>query len=210
MLSSRSKDGKKIVDRGNPVLSQAAVQLLKTQDSGYLRTMIQKTRRALERLEQEFVLKEGEAAGPEVLGQGREQGEGQHFVFVDDKDEQQRYVPRRVSNSRSRHGGSSLDTLMEDGGEENKMDESTPTTTTQRSRRAIEKEEAAIKEEKLRRKQRRKEQDARRSKLAALKVREKDLIDAENELELQRAKMSNTVGGTTKAGVKWKVRERKK
>lgn len=63
---------------------------------------------------------------------------------------------------------------------------------------------------KLLRKQCRKEQDARRSKLAALKAREKDLIEAENELDLQRAKMSNSVGGTTKGGAKWRVRERKK
>lgn len=33
---------------------------------------------------------------------------------------------------------------------------------------------------------------------------------AERELELQRAKLSNSIGGVTKAGFKWKVRERKK
>jgi U3 small nucleolar RNA-associated protein 11 len=33
---------------------------------------------------------------------------------------------------------------------------------------------------------------------------------AEEELEKQRAKMSNTVGGTNKDGVKFKIRERKK
>ena len=84
MLSSKSKDGKKIVDRGNPVLSQDAVKLLKTQDSGYLRTMIQKTRKALERLEQEFVLWEGK--GPEVLGQEVGERGGEHVVFADSRE----------------------------------------------------------------------------------------------------------------------------
>lgn len=195
------------MDRGNPVLSPDAVKLLKTQDSGYLRTMIQKTRRALERLEQEFVLREGE--GAEVLGQedGRE---GQHMIFASTTEEQRQYLPGKGLGSWLGQGGPIGEDLTreEDGDEE--MVDSMPVAKTQRPRRVAEREEAALKEEKLLRKRHRKEQDARRSKLAALKAREKDLMDAENELELQRAKMSNSVGGTTKAGVKWKVRERKK
>jgi len=207
MLSSKSKDGKKIMDRGNPMLSQDAVKLLKTQDSGYLRTMIQKTRRALERLEQEFVLREGE--GAEVLGQedGRE---GQHMVFAGNREEQRLYVPGKGLGSWLGQGGRIGEDLFREEDEDEEMDDSTPVSKTQRPRRVVEREEAALKEEKLLRKRHGKEQDARRSKLAALKAREKDLMDAENELELQRAKMSNSVGGTTKAGVKWKVRERKK
>lgn len=209
MLSSRSKDGKKIVDRGNPVLSQDAVKLLKTQDSGYLRTMIQKTRRALERLEQEFVLREGDEA--EVLGQKDGQGEGQHIVFADNREEQKQYTPGQGVDARSRREEPGQNSLVEGEVEDENADASElpSVPSNQRSRRMMEKEAAALKDEKLLRKQHRKEQDARRSKLAALKAREKDLVDAENELELQRAKMSNTVGGTTKAGVKWKVRERK-
>ncbi|KAK4694857.1 U3 small nucleolar RNA-associated protein 11, partial [Lecanoromycetidae sp. Uapishka_2] len=216
MLSSRSRDGKKIVDRGNPVLSQDAVKLLKTQDSGYLRTMIQRTRRAVEKLEQEFVIKEGE--GVKILGQEVGKGEGQHVIFVGSREEQSRLTPGKGLDLRSRWDDSGRDTTMgkenEDEDEDEEKDEvqdsATHIQTIQRSKRAIAKEEAALKKEKLLRKQHRKEQDARRSKLAALQAREKDLMDAENELELQRAKMSNTVGGATKAGVKWKVRERKK
>jgi len=207
MLSSKSKDGKKDVDRGNPVLSQDAVKLLKTQDSGYLRTMTQKTRRALERLEQEFVLREGE--GAEVLGQETGQTEGQHVVFSGSREEQMQYVPGKGLASWSRHGEPSR-VLMGEEDENDELEESMPASATQRSRRTIEREEAALKEAKLLQEQHRKEQNARRSKLAALKAREKDLMDAENELELQRAKMSNDVGGFTKVGVKWKVRERKK
>lgn len=55
-----------------------------------------------------------------------------------------------------------------------------------------------------------KEQTSQRKRLAALKVREKDMMDAEHRLELQRARMGNSVGGVNKAGTKWKVRERKR
>ena len=199
MLSSRSKDGKKLVDRGNPVLSHDAVKLLKTQDSGYLRTILQKTRRAIERLEEEFVLREGE--GPDVLGLNEKKGLGQHIIFVESKEQQRNYVPGTCI-------GGENSAIKENEDEE--IEGTMPQSTRQRSRRAIEKEEAALREERHLREQHRKEQDARRSKLTALKAREKDLIDAENELESQRAKMSNSIGGITKAGVKWKVRERKR
>ena len=210
MLSSKSKQGRKLADRNNPVLSHDAVKLLKTQDSGYLRTMLQKTRRALEKLEQEFVLRDGQ--GADVLGGPMEQEQGQHVVFVDSREEQMQYIPGREVPSRldSARGASNnpLERDVEDEANEDSMQRST--RRAPRSRRSLEWEELAQKEGKLLRKQHKKEQDARRSKLAALRTREKDLVDAENELELQRAKMSNSVGGVTKAGTKWKVRERKK
>lgn len=208
MLSSKSKQGRKLADRGNPVLSQEAVKLLKTQDSGYLRTMLQKTRRALEKREQEFILHEGQ--GAEVLGSSSASGQGQHVVFVGSREEQkQRLRGQRSANSNDADQGpkdpSKIDGL--NGAEESF---GSSTLRKSKSRRALEREELAKKEENILRKKHKKEQEARRSKLAALKSREKDLIDAENELELQRAKMSNSVGGVTKAGLKWKVRERKK
>lgn len=209
MLSSKSKQGRKIADRGNLVLSHDAVKLLKTQDSGYLRTMIQKTRRALEKVEKEFVLREGQ--GAEVLGELENQKERQHVVFVDTREDQKQYILGQglsIQPSYTRREEDQSTKLVADEADGNT--ETTSTTRAPKSHRALEREEAAQKEKRLLRKQHKKEQDARRSKLAALKSREKDLIDAENELELQRAKMSNSVGGVTKAGVKWKVRERKK
>ena len=209
MLSSKSKQGRKIADRGNPVLSHDAVKLLKTQDSGYLRTMIQKTRRALEKLEKEFVLREGQ--GAEVLRELENQKKRQHVIFVDTREDQKQYILGQgllIQPSYTRREEDQSTKLVAD--EADGDTEMTSTTRAPKSHRALEREEAAQKEERLLRKQHKKEQDARRSTLAALKSREKDLIDAENELELQRAKMSNSVGGVTKAGVKWKVRERKK
>jgi U3 small nucleolar RNA-associated protein 11 len=46
--------------------------------------------------------------------------------------------------------------------------------------------------------------------LEAVKKRERDLMVVEEELENQRAKMQNTVGGVNKNGVKFKIRERKR
>ena len=190
------------------MLSQEAVKLLKTQDSGYLRTMLQKTRGALEKREQEFILCEGQ--GAELLGSSINSGQGQHVVFVGSREEQkQRLRGREVANSIHAEQGSKdcsgIDEL--DPAEKPFVNSAFKVS---KSRRALEREELAKKEEIVLRKKHKKEQEARRSKLAALKAREKDLMDAENELELQRAKMSNSVGGVTKAGLKWKIRERKK
>ena len=92
MLSTRSKEGRKLADSGNPVLSQDAVKLLKTQDSGYLRSMIQKTRRAIEKLQQEFVL--SEQHGAELLERTEDPVKGRHTIFVDSSQEQKLYTKK--------------------------------------------------------------------------------------------------------------------
>ena len=43
-----------------------------------------------------------------------------------------------------------------------------------------------------------------------LKKRQKEILKVADQLELQRAKMTNTVGGVNKDGVKFKIRERKR
>lgn len=204
MLSSKSKKGRKLAERGNTVLSHDAVKLLKTQDAGYLQTMIQKTRRARERLEQEYLL--GEEGGVEVLGGWGDGKNVEHIIFVGDEEEQKNYTPRTCTQAQSRQTDM-LGAEYEELENEKALDlkESIPN-----SRRNLQKEEEAKQQNQRLRKSHRKQQDARRSKLAALKTREKDMMDAELELELQRAKMSNNIGGVNKDGVKWKVRERRK
>lgn len=210
MLSSQSRKGRKLADRQNPVLSQDVVKLLKTQDAGYVNVMLQKTKRARVRLEQEFVLSEGR--GAEVLGALSSQEKGSHTVFVNSREEQNLYnpsgdVPFRPDSTTRKSVFSSMNEEEKDSDEKPFLHSP---IEVPKSRRPAERQESALKREKALRKQQRKEQNARRSKLAALSAREKDLIEAENELDLQRAKMSNSVGGTTKSGLKWKVRERKK
>ena len=216
-MSSKIHDrGQKLAARGNPVLSQDAVKLLKTQDAGYLKTMAQKTRRAREKLEHEFVLREGK--GAEVFGDEESQDEQQHIVFTGSRDEQKQFDPedyfgtnmaglnRRFNRPKLRPND-----LLE--GEEEKHEVallSEQQRDNWKARRLAEREALALKEARILRKHHKREQEARRSQLKVLKMRQKDLVGAEQELELQRAKMSNNVGGWTKAGVKWKVRERKR
>lgn len=60
------------------------------------------------------------------------------------------------------------------------------------------------------RKRRKRLREVREGKLEALKTRQKEIMAAADQLDLQRSKMNRTVGGVNKDGVKWKVRERKK
>ena len=76
--------------------------------------------------------------------------------------------------------------------------------------RTKEAEHQAWKDERALQKKREHVQEVRRSRMEAVKAREKDLFNAAQELDLQRAKMNNTVGGINKNGVKFKVRERKR
>ena len=203
------------MDRGNPVLSQDVVKLLKTQDAGYLKTMILKTRRAREKLEHEFILREGK--GAELLGDGTSQRDQQHIVFIASKDEQKRFDPedyfatttdgvgRHFNRPRVRHYDS-----HKEGEKQDATLLSMETRDDWKTRRHAEREAVALKEARVSRRQYKREQEAQRSHLKALKVREKNVMAAEQELELQRAKMNNSAGGMTKAGVSWKVRERKR
>ena len=206
MLSSKSKKGRKLLDRGNSSLSLDAVKLLKTQDLGYLQTMIQKSRRAVRRLEHEFVIVKGE--GVDVVGECAHAGRGQHLIFVQDEEAQRQYDPWSTAKGASNQQKAfALEVDGEDKEEE--VMENIGEATKPKSRRKAHQEALAAKEQRVLRKKHRKGQDARKAKLAVLKTREKDLRDAENELQLQRARMSNSVGGVTKRGLKWKVRERK-
>ena len=196
MLSSTSKKGRKLADRGNLSLSQDAVKLLKTQDLGYLQTMIQKTQKAIRRFEHEFVLVEGE--GVEVLGERAQAGGGQHLIFVDDKEAQRQYDPKSTTkNNLNQPKAFAVEARkdVEDAAALSIREANKPNSNRKSHQEAL-----AAKEQEVLRKRHRKEQDARRIKLVALKTR---------ELQVQRARMSNSVGGVNKKGLKWKVRERR-
>ena len=204
------------MDRGNPVLSHDAVKLLKTQDAGYLKTMAQKTRRAREKLEHEFVLREGK--GAEILRHEESQDEQQHIIFTVSRDEQKQFNPEAyfgtttagLNRRFNRPKPKSNDLIEGEEEEEEVASLAEQQRDGWKAHRLAEREALAVKEARILRKKYKREQEARRSQLKALKMREKDLLGAEQELELQQAKMSNSVGGVTKAGVKWKIRERKR
>ncbi len=106
MMRSKTVDGRRVGDRGNTALSMETVKLLKTQDAGYLRTMLQVTKKEREKLEQEVVVDAGEGSELRVL-KDREGRSGKHTVFVESKDEQREFDPKEWfgtdnKNNRSR------------------------------------------------------------------------------------------------------------
>ena len=192
-------------------MSMDVVKLLKTQDAGYIRTMLQVVRKERKRLEEEVVLEEEEVKG---LGDRDEVGnKGKHTVFVGDKGEQNEFKadewfgtgkdfvgrvwnrPRRESNDDKKHAA-----------EENEEKEQ----PKKLSKKQQEAKLLAEKEERWMRSKRQRTQERRAAHLEAVKKREQDLMAAEEELENQRAKMSGSIGGVNKNGVKFKIRERKR
>jgi U3 small nucleolar RNA-associated protein 11 len=216
MMSSRThRGGQKLADRGNKALSQEAVKLLKTQDAGYLRTMAQKTRKERERLEKNYLLREGK--GVHVLGQNAEDVAGEHMIFVESTEEQQNFDPQEWFKTSEKGLGraynlprtTEVDESMGGGGED-RGQASVAEVGKLKSRRVIEAELQARKDEKALRRLHQRAEDARRHRLEAARARERDLVAAGRELDLQRAKMSNSVGGVNRNGVKWKAKERKR
>jgi U3 small nucleolar RNA-associated protein 11 len=195
MMSSRTRNGQRIADRGNKALSQDVVRLLKTQDVGYVRTMLQKTRKEREKLEMEVQL---EAEGNFVsLKEGKED--------EDEWDSDEELAGNKISfvDSKAEQNGKMLDA-------DNKhlADEDAPKKRP--SRREVEAQRQAEINAGRARKKRAHHQEIRRNYLDAVRKRENDLVIAEQELGLQRAKMSNSVGGTNKDGLKFKIRQRKR
>ena len=217
MMSSRTRDGgQKVADRGNKSLSIDSVKLLKTQDAGYLRIMMQKARRNREALEKEVSLGLGkDRHRVTLLNQEASSGEMQHIAFVENQEDQKNYGSGQVYDkvaivlpSRIINFGQS--DSMEDYEEENEDDPEVFMKRLPASRRSLEAKVLLSKANQAYKKRHKRREETRNAKLTALRNREMQLIAAEQELELQRAKMSSSVGGVTRAGLKWKVRERKK
>ena len=191
MMSSKTKNGQRIADRGNKALSMDVVRLLKTQDAGYIRTMLQRTRKEREKLEMEVQLEsEGKflpLRGDETEGHDSEE-HAKRIAFVESREEQR-------------------DMLVV-------KDDDAETHTLGSSKRLSRKAEAAKRQAEIAagraQKKRAHQHEVRRDLLEAVRKREDDLVTAEQELELQRAKMSHSIGGVNKQGLKFKIRERKR
>ncbi|KAL8762982.1 MAG: hypothetical protein Q9184_001132 [Pyrenodesmia sp. 2 TL-2023] len=210
MLNSKTdRHGRNIKDRGNATLSHDAVKLLKTQDAGYLKTVIQQTRRSRERVEQSFQLSNGE--GVLVPGRGDGGTSGQHVIFAGSPEEQQLLG----STQRRKDSLSSAEDGLQKAGPEYKDEggqqyRDLTGTDPRRATRAKEEIMRLLRQERAARKLRKRQREGYESRLTALKTREKDLLAAEQQLGHGRARMSSSVGGVNKAGVKWKIRERKR
>jgi U3 small nucleolar RNA-associated protein 11 len=200
-MSSRTVDGVKIGDRGNKALSHEVVLLLKTQDVGYLRTTLQKTRVERQKLESALVLDNGEEE-TRVKLLGQDAMPSRKKVFVDSADEQQQFVKGRiklntaynVDNSEDSEDGE-IEAVSDDGSfngfeDLDDLDDTTPDDEDQ----------SAVSQSR----------SSQLKMLQALKKREEELTIATRKVELQRARMSNSIGGVNKKGVKFKIRERKR
>lgn len=220
MLSASSAQQGKHGVREGTSLSQDTVKLLKTQDAGYLRTVGERIRREMDRLEKEVQLQDGME---KVLGTGnRKRSSEEDDDDEDDEDEnmfdtgiKRRKLVFAESREDQKELGRELD---EDDDEEDEDEDNEEPFGTQlqkqqqkkSTKKELEAQRKALKEARAARKLKRRAADARRNKLTALRKQYAEITTAERELELQRAKMSNSVGGVNKRGVKWKIRERKR
>lgn len=195
---SRVLDGKKwrgtvAGDRGNRAMEVSLVRLLKTQDIAYVRTTRSVVMREVRRLTEAVVLAaEGLPAGDDEDGEGDEDEfdfaeapKPKKIVFVDDVAQQLEAVEEEeeVGGADDEDG---LDDEDDDGEKEEAVDEETA--------------------------RKRKNLQRLRAELALAQRKLKVLTKAEQELEIQQAKMAKTAtsGGTTRKGKKILVRTRKR
>ncbi|KAF1966653.1 U3 snoRNP-associated protein Utp11 [Bimuria novae-zelandiae CBS 107.79] len=204
MSSSVDKAGRKVADRGNKSLGVDVVKLLKTQDAGYIRTMLQMVRKEREELEKRLVLGEEEAR---VLKDGEEGRRGKHTVYVGKKEEQEQFGDDEWFGKGGELPGRRG---VEEQQAEEDDEEDMPKAEKKLSKKQQEALAMAQKQERAFMSKRERAQERAAAHLEAVKKRERDLMAAEEELEIQRAKMQHTVGGVNKNGVKFKIRERKR
>jgi U3 small nucleolar RNA-associated protein 11 len=190
-------------------LSHDAVKLLKTQDAGYLRTVAAKGRKEIERVKEEVGLDSVTLGGKA----------GSHKRFSDEDTGFNRSKKRTadgevletaydIAASTMAEVEARASTLLQEMADpENEPDMEKPKP---KSKKALLAEQDASARLRTERKKRKRLQEMRVAKLEALKKRQREILVAADQLELQRAKMARTVGGVNKNGVKFKIRERKK
>ncbi|KAI1169484.1 small-subunit processome [Nemania sp. FL0916] len=210
-LSSGSKrwDGTVAGDRGNKALDMDVVRLLKTQDMGYIRSVRNVAMKEVRGLEERVVALGGDVNNLLDDDDGDEEEDDDDMDF-DFGEEMEKKAPKQKSKK----------IVFADGRDEreDKIRRDTKTTpqaspeadgTTTTAADEVRKREnrdnaRASQKQRLLLKLRRRLQSARK--------KQNTLAKAEQELEVQRAKMAKTatIGGVTKAGKKFKIRERKR
>lgn len=216
----QGKHGRGNVARASAAgLSHEAVKLLKTQDKGYIKTQAERIRREIERLESQIKLQDGM---DELLGKKSQQKKeesddefdgfddlddiafgppakqkSRKIVFADDKEQQADLKRKRAQ------------VLEEDEAMDKDEDESSA-KKVQKTPKQLAAERQALVEARKSKQVRKRTIASRETKLKILKKQFAELQAAEHEIDWQRGKMDNSVGGTNKNGIKWKIRERKR
>jgi U3 small nucleolar RNA-associated protein 11 len=198
-------------------LSHDAVKLLKTQDKGYLRTAGERIHREIERLERDVQLQDGmnDALGKKRQEKEQVKEDDDEFGGFDDLDDldfdalPQKKKSRRVVFADDRGEQRTLKNKR-DQDEDAMEEDSDKETSTRKTPKQLAAERQALVEARRARKIRKRAVESRDNKLTALRKQFSEIQAAENEVDWQRAKMDNMIGGTNKNGVKWKIRERKR
>ncbi|KAM0808304.1 putative Small-subunit processome [Seiridium cardinale] len=182
-------------DRGNRALSVDEVRLLKTQDMGYLRTVRNTSAKEVKMLEERVIGLGGSLEAKVVddadmsdedddwLDEGPAKKKPKKIVFTDGLEEREERLADEAAD--------------EEEEDEEEADQKIEGKADAGKSRAEQRERLLLKLQR---------------RLATARKRLKAVSTAENELEMQRAKMAKTqtVGGVTKSGKKFKVRERKR
>ncbi|KAI1737662.1 U3 small nucleolar RNA-associated protein 11 [Xylaria scruposa] len=200
-LSSGSKkwDGTVAGDRGNKALDINVVRLLKTQDMGYIRSVRNIAMKEVRTLEERVIALGGDIDnllneedeeeddmdmdfdfGDELSGKKKPAQKNKKIIFADGEDERESRIQQDTEKD-----------VPEDDDDEGPEGDNPEKLRAEQKQRLL---------EKLQR------------RLLNARKKQRVLAQAEQELEIQRARMAKTatVGGVTKSGKKFKVRERKR
>ncbi|KAJ5664547.1 hypothetical protein N7507_005278 [Penicillium longicatenatum] len=214
---TQGKHGRGGVGRASAAgLSHDAVKLLKTQDQDYLRTAGERIRRQIETLQRDIQLQDGmnSALGVKTQEKKEESEDEDDFDGFDDLDDLAFSKPAKPKSRKvvfaddrreqkvMKKGSEQIEAEEESDDEESRQTKATPKEITAKRQALVEARRA--------RKLRKRAVEARQNKLAALQKQYEGIQAAEREVEWQRGKMTNSVGGTNKNGIKWKIRERKR
>jgi U3 small nucleolar RNA-associated protein 11 len=201
-------------------LSHDAIKLLKTQDQNYLRTVGERIRRQIDRLEQNMQLQDGMnvALGVKSKKEEPEEDNDDEFDGFDDFDDLDFGAPvtpkpRKVVFADDKGDQQSMKRRHEDDDSMDEDEDEVEAKTSSQTRKTpkqLAAEKEAMREARRARKIRKRVIEGRENKLVALRKQYAEIQKAEREVELQRGKMDRSVGGTNKDGLKWKVRERKR
>lgn len=198
MMSSTSNNGIRVTQRAKDngqsgALSMDVVKLLKTQDAGYLQTILQQTKREKEKVEKELVLI---TTGVDASAVAKKK------AFDQDGNE--------IQDTMTMDMDMDMDTDFSDDDDFDLDFSDADNNDHQASASEDEQKKTLSKEQIQARRRKTRAREVLQGRLDALKDRETQLAKALNTLDAQRAKMNNTVGGVNKNGVKFKIRERKR
>ncbi|KAL4787459.1 small-subunit processome [Aspergillus varians] len=199
-------------------LDNDAIKLLKTQDAGYLRTIGERVRRELEKVEEEVRIQE------EMRALGGEDNHGKEEEEEEEDDDDDSFdgfgtvekKPKRLVFADDREAQKVMKrALKEEEDKEEKEDDSFGARVRvqlqkKKSRKQVEAETKALHDARRAKKLKQRAHETRLNKLKALRKQHADITAAERALDLQRAKMSNSIGGVNKNGLKFKIKERKR